>query len=148
MLTNSFRPIDILLVEDDDEDVELIVQSLARDRVVNQLNRVRDGQEAIAYLSGTGDFAGVASPDLMLLDLNMPRMDGREVLEACVGNDALKDLPIVVFISSAEDKIKFAKYGSRISSFVHKPIDLLKFRQVLRDTNQFWFCIAKDADVA
>ncbi len=141
MPNQTVRPAKILLVEDDDLDVELIEKSLRRDRVANTLNRVRDGVEAMQYLRREGDYAGASRPDLILLDLNMPRMDGREVLKQCFEDDSLKSIPIVVFTSSDDERDVLASYQYKASSYVTKPIDLVKFREVLNELSQYWFCI-------
>lgn len=135
------RPVSILLVDDDDEDVELIMKFLERDRIVNTVNRVRDGKEAMEYLRKQGGFADAERPDLILLDLNMPRMDGREVLKECFEDKALETIPIVVFTSSDDERDVLASYEYKANSYVTKPVDLVKFGEVLKEIGEYWFCI-------
>jgi len=139
--TPTGRPINILLVEDDDIDVELIERTLEKDRVLNRLYRVKDGVEAMQFLQRTGEHADAERPDLVLLDLNMPRMDGRETLKRIKGNPELEMLPVVVFTSSDDERDVLASYKYKANSYVTKPIDLVKFREILHEIRNYWFCV-------
>ena len=141
MDTDSLRAVNILLVEDDDDDVLLMKRSLHRDRVLNSLNRVRDGIEAMQYLRQEEPHANAVRPDLVFLDLNMPRMDGREVLRACKQDENLHDIPIVVFTSSDDERDVLESYEHKASSYVTKPVDLVQFRDVMKSLSNYWFCI-------
>ncbi len=119
----------------------MIKLKLTKDRVANKIDRVSDGVEAMQYLRGEGGFANAARPDLVLLDLNMPRMDGREVLKQCDEDPDLKSIPIVVFTSSDDERDVLESYKYKANSYVTKPIDLVKFREVLQNLSEYWFCI-------
>ena len=135
------RPINILLVEDDDVDVELIERTLEKDRVLNSLYRVADGVQAMEYLRRTGEYADAVRPDLVLLDLNMPRMDGRETLKQIKEDPELETLPVVVFTSSDDERDIMESYKYKANSYVTKPIDLIKFREILHEIRDYWFCV-------
>ncbi len=137
----SARPIDILLVEDDDDDVRLITKTLKSDPFRSTLHRVRDGVEAMQYLRCERPFLDAIWPDLVLLDLNMPRMDGREVLKECGQDENLKSIPIVVFTSSNDERDILESYNHYANSYVSKPVDLIQFRDVLAALSDYWFCI-------
>lgn len=137
----SARPIDILLVEDDDDDVRLITKTLKSDPFQSTLHRVRDGVEAMQYLRCERPFLDAIWPDLVLLDLNMPRMDGREVLKECGQDENLKSIPIVVFTSSNDERDILESYNHNANSYVSKPVDLIQFRDVLAALSDYWFCI-------
>lgn len=137
----SARPIDILLVEDDDDDVRLITKTLKSDPFRSTLHRVRDGVEAMQYLRCERPFSDAIWPDLVLLDLNMPRMDGREVLKECGQDENLKSIPIVVFTSSNDERDILESYNHNANSYVSKPVDLIQFRDVLAALSDYWFCI-------
>ena len=135
------RPINILLVEDDDEDVDLMKRVLKRDRFANSLSRVSDGIEAMDYLRRQGPHIEAVRPDLILLDLNMPRMDGRQVLKEVKKDEALHTIPIVVFTSSDDERDIMASYEYKANSFVTKPVDLGEFRSILLEIQNYWFCV-------
>ena len=135
------RLANILLVEDDDQDAVLIRKTLEGDRVLNSLERVCDGIEAMEYLRQEGAFNSAVRPDLILLDLNMPRMDGRQVLKECKEDPALRTIPIVVFTTSDSERDVVESYGHKANCYVTKPIDLVQFRDVLRAICGYWFCI-------
>ena len=140
-MSNAVRPIKVLLVEDDETDVLLITKALEKDRVLNQLDRVKDGVEAMQYLRNEGEYSGVSRPDLILLDLNMPRKDGREVLKDCFHDEQLRTIPIVVFTSSDDERDILSSYKYKASSYVSKPVDLMQFRNVFKELQEYWFCI-------
>lgn len=135
------RPIEVLLVDDDDDDVRLICKSLRRDRILNELLRVEDGVEALRFLRREDEYADAPRPDLILLDLNMPRMDGREVLKAIKADENLKQIPVVVLTTSSDDSDALASYGLQANGFVTKPVDLLQFKEVLDTLGDYWFSV-------
>jgi len=146
MLTNSlegtnFRPIEILLVEDDDDDVRLMMKTLAKDRLANRIVRVEDGVEAMALLRREGKYRDAARPDLVLLDLNMPRKDGREVLVEIKEDEALATIPVVILTTSDSQLDILRSYEHKANSYVTKPVDLLQFRRVLQGINAYWFAV-------
>jgi two-component system, chemotaxis family, response regulator Rcp1 len=139
--TVSPRPVDVLLVEDSPADVRLTREVLRDARVSNELRVVGDGQEALAYLRGQGVHAGRALPDLILLDLNLPRMDGRQVLAEIDRDPLLCQIPIVVLTTSASERDVIAAYAMRVAAYVTKPVDLDEFIQVVRSIEGFWLSI-------
>lgn len=141
MSLSTARPVNILLVEDDETDVLLIRKTLQHDRIANKLDHVVDGIEAMRYLRKESPYSEAPRPDLVLLDLNMPRKSGREVLKECYEDDSLRTIPIVVFTSSDDERDVMASYNYKASSYVTKPVDLIQFRKVLADLEAYWFCI-------
>ncbi|MDC8012824.1 response regulator [Tahibacter soli] len=132
----------ILHVEDDDDDAELTTIGLAQAAVPLRVHRVKDGIECLAFLKHEGDFAGSPRPDIILLDLNLPRMDGREVLDAITQDPTLCKLPVVVFTTSAAERDVSWSYQRRCSSYVVKPVGFEDFQKALRVVTDFWFDVA------
>ena len=144
MMTNLLsqgRPAEVLLVEDNDNDVELTRIGFRRSKFAVNLHHVLDGEECMDFLRKEGKYAGVPTPDLVLLDLNMPRMDGREVLEEISRDDNLKQLPIVVLTTSQADEDVLASYKLRCSSYIVKPIDFDQFSKVVQGIADYWFTL-------
>jgi len=139
--TKNSRPIHILLVDDDDDDVELTKITLERDRALNTIDRVVDGVEAMQFLRREGEYAEARRPDLVLLDLNMPRKDGREVLQEIKGDPKLATIPVVVFTSSDHERDILTTYKYQANSYVTKPVDLGEFRAILRDIRGYWMSV-------
>jgi two-component system, chemotaxis family, response regulator Rcp1 len=135
------RPVEVLLVEDSPADIRLTREVLKDARVANKLRVVGDGEEALAFLRGQGPFAGGVLPDLILLDLNLPRMDGREVLAEIGGDPILSQIPVVVLTTSASESDVMAAYAMHVAAFVTKPVDLDEFIQVVRSIEGFWLSI-------
>lgn len=142
-LSRSVRPVEILLVEDDDDDVRLTQKAFDRDRIVNHVHRVEDGIEAMQFLRREGAFADAVRPDLILLDLNMPRMGGREVLKEIKENQEFRQIPVVVLTTSDDEKDIAESYEHQANSYVTKPVDLDKFREVLSAIKDYWFSIVR-----
>jgi CheY-like chemotaxis protein len=105
------------------------------------LHHVKDGEECMAFLRKQGKYANVATPDVILLDLNMPRMDGREVMTEMVADETLCHIPVVVLTTSAQDEEIFKMYKLRCSSYIVKPVDFEKFLQVIRSFANYWFTV-------
>jgi two-component system response regulator len=135
------RPAEILLVEDNPGDVELTKEALAGGKVANVLNVVSDGEEAMAYVRRQGKYAGARRPDLILLDLNLPRKDGREVLAEIKGDEELKLIPIVVLTTSASEEDVLRSYRLSANSYITKPVDFAGFARVIRSLESFWFSV-------
>lgn len=135
------RPAEILLVDDNDNDVELTRQGFARAKLAVNLHHANDGEECMAFLRKQGAYADAPTPDLILLDLNMPRMDGREVLTELVADEKLAHLPVVILTTSSEEKEILAMYKHRCSSYIIKPVDFDKFTQVVRLISDYWFTV-------
>jgi CheY-like chemotaxis protein len=139
----SVRPIEILLIEDNPGDVELTQEALQDAKVRNNLSVVGDGERALAYLRRQGEYATADRPDLILLDLNLPRKDGREVLAEIKRDPALKRIPVVILtISEAEQDI-IRSYDLNANCYVTKPLDLDQFLHVVRSIEDFWLVIVK-----
>ena len=141
--SQSARPIEILLVEDDDDDVLLMQKALEQDRILNRMHRVEDGVEALEFLRRQGRFEFAPRPDLVLLDLNMPRKDGREVLKEVKEDEDLKRIPVVVLTTSDNENDIAKSYEYQANSYVTKPVDLGKFKHVIATLKEYWFTVVK-----
>lgn len=140
---HSSRPVEILLVEDNPGDVRLTREALKEGKIRNNLNVAGDGVEALRYLRREGPYAQATRPDLILLDLNLPKMDGREVLEAVKADPALRLIPVVVLTSSAAEQDIARAYDLHANCYVSKPVDLDQFIHVVKSIEDFWFSIVK-----
>jgi CheY-like chemotaxis protein len=132
------RCVSILLVEDNPGDVRLTREALREGNVVNELQVARDGIEALDLLSRRGQFAGAARPDLILLDLNLPRKDGREVLAELKADEALRRIPVVVLTTSQAEEDILASYDLHANCYIAKPVDLDRFIEVVKSIDVFW----------
>ena len=141
--TPNTEPLEILLVEDNPGDARLAAEALKENKVRNNLYHVKDGVEAMEFLFRQGEYAGAPLPDLILLDLNLPRKDGREVLEDIKDDSELRLIPVVVLTTSAAERDLVRTYGLHANAYVIKPIDLDKFIEVVRAIESFWFTIVK-----
>lgn len=135
--------IDILLVEDNEADALLSQEALKRAKVRNRVHIVNDGVEAMEFLRRQGAFPEAPRPDLVLLDLNLPNMDGREVLEAMKADPVLKTIPVVVVTSSAAEQDIVRTYDLNANAYVTKPVDLQQFLHVVGSVGDFWLEIVK-----
>jgi two-component system, chemotaxis family, response regulator Rcp1 len=135
--------IDILLVEDNEGDAHLTREALKRAKVRNRVHLATDGVEAMQFLRREGAFADAPRPDLVLLDLNLPNMDGREVLQAIKADPALRYIPIVVVSSSAAEQDILKSYDLNANCYVTKPVDLQQFLHVIGSVGDFWLDIVK-----
>ncbi|SRR6266511_2322269 len=137
----SLKPIEILMVEDSPSDALITREAFEYAKVLNHLHVVEDGVRALAFLRREGPYAQVPRPDLILLDLNLPKKDGREVLAEVKADDQLKTIPVVVLTTSrAEDDILRA-YGLHANCYITKPVDFVHFAEVVRAIEHFWFTI-------
>jgi chemotaxis family two-component system response regulator Rcp1 len=139
----SGRALEILLVEDNPGDVRLTQEVLKGCRVLNRLNVVGDGVEALEYLRKQGRFADARAQDIVLLDLNLPRMGGREVLDAMKADPELRRIPVVVLTTSAAEKDVLAVYDLHANCYITKPVDLTQFEAVIRTIEGFWLSIVR-----
>lgn len=140
---NNFNMIEILLVEDNPGDARLAVEALKDSKLKNNMNVVGDGVEAMDFLHRKGKYSNAPRPDLILLDLNLPRKDGREVLDEIKTDDNLKRIPVVILtISKAEEDILTA-YNLHANCFITKPLDLNQFMTVVKSIEDFWLTIVK-----
>ena len=137
------RPIEILLVEDNPGDVRLTVEAFNEGKVRNNLSVVADGVEALAFLRREGKNADAARPDLILLDLNLPKKDGREVLAEIKEDSNLRRIPVVVLTTSQAEKDILQAYDLRANAYITKPVDLDQFLTVVRSIEDFWLTIVK-----
>jgi len=136
-------PIDILLVEDNPADVRLTVETLKQEKIYGNIHVVSDGEEALAFLRKQGKFSKAVRPDLILLDLNLPKIDGREVLKEVKSDDALKSIPVVVLTSSKAEEDICKSYMLHANCYITKPVDLNQFAKVARSVNEFWLTMVK-----
>ncbi len=139
----SSRPVEILLVEDNPGDVRLTREALAEGKVRNNLYVAPDGVEALRFLRREEEHAEAVRPDLILLDLNLPKMDGREVLEVIKADPDLRHIPVVVLTSSQAEQDIVRAYDLHANCYVTKPVDLDQFIHVVRSIEDFWFTIVK-----
>lgn len=137
------RPIEILLVEDNPGDVRLTVEAFKEGKVLNNLRIVEDGLEAMAFLRRAAKYAKAPRPDLILLDLNLPKKDGREVLTEIKEDPSLKCIPVVVLTTSRAEEDIIKTYSFHANCYITKPVDLDQFISVVRSIEDFWLTIVK-----
>ena len=137
------RPIDILLVEDNPGDVRLTVEALKEGKVNNKLHVANDGMEAMAFLHRQGKYSDAPHPDLILLDLNLPKKDGHEVLAEIKKDSMLKHIPVVVLTGSTAGEDILKTYNLHANCYITKPIDLEQFIMVVKSIKDFWLTIVK-----
>ena len=137
------RVIEILLVEDNLGDARLTQEALREARVLNRLNHVRDGVEALAFLRREEPFKTAPRPDIILLDLNLPRKDGREVLSEIKRDDRIRRIPVVVLTVSQADEDILRAYNLNANCYIAKPVDLDQFIKVVRCIEEFWLTIVR-----
>jgi two-component system, chemotaxis family, response regulator Rcp1 len=135
------RPIEILLVEDNPGDVRLTIEALKEAKVRNHLSVAKDGVEALAFLRREGPYAAAARPDLILLDLNLPRKDGREVLAEIKADASLRAIPVVILTTSQADQDILRSYELHANCYITKPVDLDQFITVVKSIEDFWLTI-------
>lgn len=135
-------PIEILLVDDNDDDVVLLRESFKDSRFVNILNVVHDGEEALAYLRHEGAYASAPTPGLVLLDINMPRRNGFEVLEAMKADPQLKQIPVVMLTTSTRDEDVARSYDRGACSYVSKPVSFEKLKEVVKQFTLYWTLVS------
>jgi CheY-like chemotaxis protein len=140
---NEVSPIEVLLVEDDPGDVLMTREAFAEHKVGNTLRVVSDGAEALAYLRREGEYSDAVRPDLILLDLNLPRRDGREVLAEIKSDPELHHIPVVVLTTSAADEDILRSYELHANAYVTKPVDFDRFIAVVRQIDQFFVSVVK-----
>ncbi|HEY4279590.1 MAG TPA: response regulator [Conexibacter sp.] len=137
------EPIDVLLVEDDPGDTLMIREAFADNKVRNTLSCVTDGVEAMRFLRREGEFTLAPRPDLVLLDLNLPRKDGREVLAEIKGDDELATIPVVVLTTSQAEEDVLRSYKLHANAYVTKPVDFERFIEVVRQIDEFFVTVVK-----
>jgi two-component system response regulator len=137
----SVRPIQILLVEDSPSDAELTLAALKMAKVVNQVSHVEDGVEAMEFLRQEGKYAQSQRPDLILLDLNLPRKDGREVLEEMKGNPDFQLIPVVILTTSQAEQDIIRSYKYHANCYITKPVNFERFLEVVQAIENFWLTV-------
>jgi chemotaxis family two-component system response regulator Rcp1 len=140
---SGIKPIEILLVEDNIGDIRLTEEALKESNLWVNLRVVRDGLEAMEFLHGKGGHVGAPNPDLILLDLNLPRKDGREVLQEIKNDADLKRIPVVVLTTSEAESDIMATYGLHANCYITKPVDMDQFIKIVKMLEEFWFTIVK-----
>jgi two-component system response regulator len=140
---HQVEPVTVLLVEDNPGDAELAKEALESGKVLVALNVVCDGVDAMDFLERRGAFADAPRPDLILLDLNLPRKDGREVLAEIKSNDNLKRIPVVVLTTSRAEEDILKTYNLHANCYIIKPIDLAQFMKVVKSIEEFWLTVVK-----
>ena len=134
----NFRAIEILLVEDSPSDANLTIREFSKAKIANNLHWVEDGETAMNYLRHEGEFTDAPRPDLILLDLNLPGMDGREVLEEVKSDTDLKRIPVVILTTSNDEQDVLRSYNLNANCYVTKPIDIEQFINVVQLIKEFW----------
>jgi chemotaxis family two-component system response regulator Rcp1 len=140
-MVNGNRPVEILLVEDNPGDERLTREALKEGKVYNNFHWVKDGVEAMEFLRRKGRHAAAPRPDIILLDLNLPKMDGREVLQAIKTDGDLKRIPVVVLTTSKAEEDVLRTYSLHANCYVTKPVDLEKFIMVVKSIDAFWLTV-------
>ena len=143
MSQETVRPIEVLLVEDDEGDVRLAREGLAAGKVLNRVTVLGDGSEVMAYLRGEGEHAGAPRPDLILLDLNLPGRDGRLVLADIKRDPELRRIPVVVLTASKADEDVLRSYDLHANAYVTKPVDFEQFVKVIRQVDDFYISVVR-----
>ncbi|HEX2619717.1 MAG TPA: response regulator [Phototrophicaceae bacterium] len=137
------QPIEILLVEDNPGDARLTREALKDSKMNNNLSVVEDGVEAIEFLRRIGQYADAPRPDIILLDLNLPRKDGREVLQEIKADNDLKRIPVVVLTTSDDERDILSTYDLHANCYITKPVNLNRFIEIVKSIEGFWFSIVK-----
>lgn len=137
------RPVEILLVEDNPGDVRLTLEALREAKVYNKVHIVDDGEKAIAFLRRQGDYVNASNPDLILLDLNLPKKDGREVLAEIKADENIKHIPVVILTTSKSERDILRSYDLQANCYVAKPVDLDQFITVIKSIGDFWLAIVR-----
>lgn len=142
-MNEEIRPIDVLLVEDDPGDVMLTREAFADNKLRNQLYVVNDGVSALEFLRRRGQYVDAPTPDLILLDLNLPRMDGREVLAVLKADEMLRSIPVVVLTTSEAEEDIMRSYQLHANAYVTKPVDFERFINVVRQIDDFFVTVVR-----
>ncbi len=141
MNLSNTKPIEILLVEDSPSDAALTIEALKAGKIANTLNHVEDGVDAMDYLKRRGRYTNAARPDLIMLDLNLPRKDGREVLAEIKSDKDLKIIPIIVLTTSSSDEDILKSYQLNANCYITKPVDFSHFIDVVKSIENFWLTV-------
>jgi CheY-like chemotaxis protein len=137
------KPVHILLVEDNEGDILLTTEALSDARIANEVSVVKDGWEAMQFLEKKGEYTRAAVPDLILLDVNLPKMNGHEVLEAIKTNPAIKHIPVIMLTTSSSESDIMKSYQNHVNCYVTKPVHVDDFLSVVTTIEDFWVSIVK-----
>lgn len=137
------KPIDILLVEDNPGDIRLTREAFKDGRIKNEINVVMDGEEAVLYLKKKDKYVNASTPDIILLDLNLPKKDGREVLAEIKSDPELKCIPVIILTTSSAQSDILNTYSNHANCYIMKPVDFNQFINVIRTIENFWLTIVK-----
>ncbi len=137
------KEIEVLVIEDNEGDVRLIKEAFKDSLVVNKFSVVGDGEQALDYLNRRGKYASSSRPDIILLDLNLPKMNGFDVLTEVKSNPSIQKIPVIIFSSSTSDNDVLRSYDLKANSYVSKPTDFNEFLNVVRTIDEFWFQTVK-----
>jgi len=140
-MKSGAKQVEILLVEDNPADVRLVREALKESKILNNLSVVEDGVEAMDFLRKKGKYASSPRPHLVLLDLNLPRKNGREVLSEVKSDEKLMRIPVVIMTVSDDEKDILLTYNAHANCYIKKPLDFDKFSQMVHDIENFWFTI-------
>ncbi len=138
---NKFKVVEILLIEDNPGDVRLTIEALKESKIINNLEVVDDGIEAMSYLKKEGIYKDKPRPDLIILDLNLPKKDGREVLGEIKSDHVLKQIPIVILTTSEAEEDIIKSYELHANCYITKPVNMEQFIKVVKSVGEFWFSI-------
>ncbi len=138
MSTTSVRPVEILLVEDSPSDARLTIETLKDGRLLNSVHHVTNGEEAVAFLRRESQYQDAPRPDIVLLDINLPRKSGLEVLGEVKADPDLRSIPVVILSTSNHEKDVLSAYGLNANCYITKPVDLEKFIEVVKSVDHFW----------
>ncbi|TGN09435.1 response regulator [Leptospira ilyithenensis] len=137
------KPINILLIEDSEGDIMLITEALEEGRIANQVTVMKNGWEAIQYLEKKGNYRDISLPDLILLDVNLPKLNGHEVLKKIKSNENTKHIPVIILTTSSEEKDVFEAYKNHANCFISKPVLAEDFLKVVISIEDFWIAVVK-----
>jgi chemotaxis family two-component system response regulator Rcp1 len=141
-MEKNIRPVNVLLVEDNPGDVRLTQEAFKEAKISIKLDVTMDGAEAINFLRKEGEYANMVTPDLILLDLNLPKKDGREVLKEIKTDDLLKRIPVVVLTTSNAEQDIMKSYNLHVNCYINKPVDFEKFFDIIQKIEEFWLTTA------
>lgn len=141
-MEKNIRPVNVLLVEDNPGDVRLTQEAFKEAKIFIKLDVTMDGAEAIKFLRKEGEYADVVTPDLILLDLNLPKKDGREVLKEIKTDDTLKRIPVVILTTSNAEQDILKSYNLHVNCYINKPVDFEKFFDIIQKIEEFWLTTA------
>ncbi len=137
-VSTQHQAIRFLLAEDDDDHADLIARGMRRNRIANELHRVSNGEEAIAYLKQVSPFEDAPRPDIILLDLKMPKLDGHAVLEVVKNDPELRQIPVVVMTTSKAEADRARAYDANANSYLVKPLDFARFNEMVQHLETYW----------